>query len=592
MDLLEFTKSGILGYGEEYFENALTAPAYFYDLNLDQIIRYVANERKAYDLSRYFNRLPKDRAVAKERGRVLRALEDEALLDGFLRFSDQLMAARKYAGRYRSAQKEIQRRRFLLDCGTAYVEAVETLKGAFLAREESSAALPQLLCSLKAALEEYTAAPEYQKLCECTAELADGFSGLRVQAAIVRDKLKITKEEDINDNYSKKLKQLFPEQADREEFFENPFQAAKEPGEFESLMIEVFRKNNPELFEKLKNYEKIFSEKEEEAIREKEENINGRRQNFMADWLLVLEQQVQVYLAFRLFAKQMEHTGYPLAYPVFAKQRAVFAGAGQEPAAAGQKQEVLKESPHPEENVCGRQEAVFEITEGYDLALFLKSMYSGQQVVCNDARYDSGEAFLVVTGPNQGGKTTFARSIGQIVYFALMGLEAPCKAAVLPFFNGILTHFSVEESLETGRGKLKEELVRLEPMMHMQEMNKFVVINELFTTAATYDAYIMGKRVMEHFMNRECLGIYVTHIQELADEQKIGAGGCHIVSLSACVDEADSHIRTYKIVRRPAAGAGYAQGLVEKYHLTYPELKERLKERLNMDEQFCLESPK
>lgn len=224
-----------------------------------------------------------------------------------------------------------------------------------------------------------------------------------------------------------------------------------------------------------------------------------------------------------------------------------------------------------------------EMKEGFDLALFLKKHSAANPVVCNGLSMSDTEQFLVVTGPNQGGKTTYARSIGQIVYFSMMGLPAPCRCVKLPFFRGILTHFSVEESLETGRGKLKEELVRLEPMMKKEEKNCFVVINELFTTAATYDAYIMGKRVMEHFMGQDCKGIYVTHIQELADEGTIGDEEHRIVSLVACVDAENPRQRTYEIRRKKAEGIGYAYGLVEKYHLTYQDLKERLQERVGAE---------
>ena len=86
---------------------------------------------------------------------------------------------------------------------------------------------------------------------------------------------------------------------------------------------------------------------------------------------------------------------------------------------------------------------------------------------------------------------------------------------------------------------------------------------------------------MEHFIGQDCFGVYVTHIQELADGKEEGKAckevqAARIVSMAACVDERDSHIRTYRIVRRAPEGVGYAYALVEKYHLTYPELKEWL----------------
>jgi DNA mismatch repair ATPase MutS len=126
----------------------------------------------------------------------------------------------------------------------------------------------------------------------------------------------------------------------------------------------------------------------------------------------------------------------------------------------------------------------------------------------------------------------------------------------------------VEESVETGRGKLMDELVRLAPMMEEHKKGSFVVINELFTTAANYDAQIMGKRVLEHFIGLDCKGIYVTHLKELAENR----GG--VVSLRAMLNE--HGIQTFEIRRGEAEDTACAANQVNKYRLAYEQLKERL----------------
>ncbi|MBP5330678.1 MAG: hypothetical protein J6Y89_02380, partial [Lachnospiraceae bacterium] len=136
------------------------------------------------------------------------------------------------------------------------------------------------------------------------------------------------------------------------------------------------------------------------------------------------------------------------------------------------------------------------------------------------------------------------------------------------FFSYIKTHFTVEESIETGRGKLKEELVRLAPMMDDHQKGTFVIINELFTTAASYDAQIMGKKVIEHFLGLDCMGIYVTHLKELANPRE------GVVSLRAMLN--DQRVQTFRIARGEAEDTPCAENQVNKYRLTYEQLKERL----------------
>ena len=141
-------------------------------------------------------------------------------------------------------------------------------------------------------------------------------------------------------------------------------------------------------------------------------------------------------------------------------------------------------------------------------------------------------------------------------------------AANVHYFNKILTHFTVEESVETGRGKLQEELVRLKPMMHGEGTKDFVIINELFTTAANYDAIIMGQRVLQHFIGQNCKGIYVTHLKELTQAHE------SVVSMRAMLDEQGK--QNHKIVRKEAEDIACAINQVNKYRLKYEQLKERL----------------
>ena len=204
----------------------------------------------------------------------------------------------------------------------------------------------------------------------------------------------------------------------------------------------------------------------------------------------------------------------------------------------------------------------------YDLALAFANQKVDKAVVSNDFLYTGEENFLVVTGPNQGGKTTFARSLGQLVYLTKMGFDVPATAANVHGFSTILTHFSVEESVETGRGKLMDELVRLKPMMEAHVTNAFVVINELFTTAANYDACIMGKKVLEHFIGADCRGIYVTHLKELTTAHP------GVVSMRAMVDS--DNIQSFKICRSQADDSVCAMNQVNKYRLTYEQLQVRL----------------
>lgn len=244
----------------------------------------------------------------------------------------------------------------------------------------------------------------------------------------------------------------------------------------------------------------------------------------MDETLLQVAREVWLYLSFFKVKEQMERAGYTFCLP--------------------------------------EEGDVLEIENGIDLGMALHEKH----VVGNSIQMREGERFLVITGANGGGKTTFARMVGQIVYLAMMGLPIPAKSGKIPYYSTIFSHFSKEESLETGKGKLKEELDRLAPMMQGQERRAFIVLNELFTTAASYDAEIMGHRVMDHFIGLDCTGIYVTHIQALA------RGREEVVSLVAELDPV-SKTRTFEIVRKPAEEGEYENSIIAKYDMVYQQMK-------------------
>ncbi len=295
-----------------------------------------------------------------------------------------------------------------------------------------------------------------------------------------------------------------------------PFASAYRMSELEEELFSIYRKKYPDLFQEIETFAQQYPDPGEETI-------------------LALEQELQYYLAFCRFQQQLEEWDIHLSEPEWAEDK--------EMAAEGL----------------------------YDLALACSNHRQQKKVVSNDFSYKEGEQFFVVNGPNQGGKTTFARSLGQLIYFCKMGFDVPAVWANVHYFDGLLTHFSVEESMETGQGKLMEELSRLAPMMKKETANAFVIINELFTTAAHYDGCVMGAKVLEHFIQNGCRGIYVTHLRELGDTVK------RVVTMTAMLDGTKEHRRTYKILRSKAEEEGYAGDLVKKYELTYEQLAGRLK---------------
>ncbi|MGN0165673.1 MAG: hypothetical protein ACI39R_05775 [Lachnospiraceae bacterium] len=415
----------------------------------------------------------------------------------------------KEARDYLAGSDEID---FMPQKSVLFVTAAERYDQAIKLLENINSAESPEICFAVSETQKYVNTDEYRLFAEQTEKLYSETESFFYRLTLNRDTFTVRCQQSEN-NYFDKIKRAFPDAVDTG--FESPFKSRSTLSHIETESYAAIAKAHPDC---IKNCESF---------------MNTYKNSFLQEFF-DLEFELQLYLSFLLFERYMEDNGFHFTSPVTAK--------------------------------C------FDVNGVYDAALALTLFNHERPVIDNDVFMREEEHFLIVTGPNQGGKTTFARSMGQLVYFSLMGLSVPAMKAAVPYFDGILTHFSVEESTETGQGKLKEELTRLAPMMRGDDKNCFIILNELFTTAATYDASVMGRRVIRHFTENGCTGIYVTHIKELSE----GEG---VVSLVAVCDENDYHKRLYKMIRRPADGIGYAGTLVEKYGLTYDMLIENFKEK-------------
>ena len=522
---MEISVLGINGFApfraDKAVKEAKLMPDFFTDLNLDRILSEMQVRNKEYDLRFLFYSMVDNAQDVRFRQDIYRDMTEKLQKDCLTDFSKAMRSTRARVKLWEETVHAAQKSACFLSAVTEYTDAAAALYQALSKAQPDSFGLQRLCGYLKTLVDD----PKMQLCRETAKALNEERQQLSFHLTVTDEKLEIAAGKK-QETYFDKLKLLFPEQFEAKGekalsdayYLESPFAGETRLGYLETEAIRVYNKLRPEFFEKMAAFEKEYAD-------------------ILHTELYELEEELQFYLSFQNIRYEMEKRGCVFCLPKIT------------------------------------DDGSFSVTDGYDMALAWKNMWDGTKTVANSVEYRAGERFLVVTGPNQGGKTTFARSMGQLVYFAMLGLPVPAREAKVPYFSALLTHFSAEESVESGRGKLKEELIRLGPMMKETRKNCFVILNELFTTAATYDAHIMGGRVLRHFGRQDCRGIYVTHISELTKEE--GA-----VSLVA-VAEGESHKkRTYRLERREAEGTGYAADIVERHNLDADSVKLRLQKRL------------
>lgn len=206
----------------------------------------------------------------------------------------------------------------------------------------------------------------------------------------------------------------------------------------------------------------------------------------------------------------------------------------------------------------------------FDLALAARLADRQACPVQNGFELCGSERILVVTGPNQGGKTTYARMLCQLFYLASLGVRVPGSAAALRLPDRIFTHFG-----KTGAGgadNLCLELLRLREILNQATERSLVLINEIFASVSHSDGLYLGTQMMELLERIGCMAVCVTFLEELA------SCGAHTVSMTSRILPETSDRRSYQILQHAPDGHAYALSLLEKKGLTYDQIMGRLTE--------------
>ncbi|MBR7020820.1 MAG: hypothetical protein IKI15_07170 [Lachnospiraceae bacterium] len=148
----------------------------------------------------------------------------------------------------------------------------------------------------------------------------------------------------------------------------------------------------------------------------------------------------------------------------------------------------------------------------YDLGIALKSL---RLPTVNDITGEDTLLYLI-TGTNNGGKTTFIRSAAVSQLMAQCGMFVPAKAMTTQIFRGIYTHFVRNEDETMTAGKLEEELRRLSRIVDHMKPESVIFLNESFATTSEREGAQIAEDILHAFFDNNVTCFFVTHIYTYA----------------------------------------------------------------------------
>jgi len=144
------------------------------------------------------------------------------------------------------------------------------------------------------------------------------------------------------------------------------------------------------------------------------------------------------------------------------------------------------------------------------LALILEPRIVGNDVNAED------KDLVIITGANEGGKSTFLRSIGLSQLMMQCGMFAPAESFCSNVCGSLFTHYKRKEDATMKSGKLDEELSRMSDIVDNIKSNSMVLFNESFTATNEREGSEIARQIICALLEKRIKVFFVTHLYEFA----------------------------------------------------------------------------
>ena len=311
---------------------------------------------------------------------------------------------------------------------------------------------------------------------------------------------------------------------------------------------------DPQLVPLFKDLSKVLEKVSQPIARElkKYVQINGR---FLAD----LRPELIFFVQALQLIKKLQAAGLPVTYPELAPM---------------------------DDRLC-------QVESAYNLQLALQKLAAGsetppaEQIVTNDIAFGPGGRIALLTGPNQGGKTTYMQSIGLVQILAQLGLPVPGRSARVSPVDAIYSHYPVEEQLELGTGRFGDEARRIRAIFEQATPHSLVLLNESLSTTSPSEGLHLARDIVRALRRLGLRAVFTTHLHELAASalqiNEDTPGDSAVFSLVASRPDGpltgDQPRHSYHIHPGPPIGRSYADQIAARYGISGPQLQELLKDR-------------
>jgi DNA mismatch repair ATPase MutS len=473
------------------------------DLALDRLFTSLASGGlEPFDLYELFIAMPMDAAASRYRQTIAHDLLNAKARAPILTFISGIEQVEQYLQAAAQARQPSGAERWLLDAVLVYTQTIETVSEQMATASWSSKAM----LMFQATLSELKTAEQFLQLSQSSKLVASQLAMIRYQLLLEDNTITVDRSESTNQGYRDHLQTLFERFGDIGTQLPANAPSYRSRTHIDDRILTILARIFPEEFSDLSAF----------AL---------EHHSFIAPWIPRLEREFIFYLAWFEEILGFAARGLEWTMPTLNERAGI---------------------QHAE--------------DFYDLALAHDLQQAPTPPITNQWHLDDDESITVITGPNNGGKTTYARSVGQLYVIAALGLPVGASVAQLTLAPSVATIFSEREAVDRATGRLEDEVLRIQAFFRSTEPQTLLIANEVFSSTSVDDAIALGRLLIERCQDRQVRSIIVTFVDELA---KPTPG---LVSLVAMIDEV-THQRSYRFERRPPQGRAQALELALEHGL-------------------------
>lgn len=229
------------------------------------------------------------------------------------------------------------------------------------------------------------------------------------------------------------------------------------------------------------------------------------------------------------------------------------------------------------------------LTNGYTLPTFNKKgeiqIINGRHPVVeklinepfieNDVHFTENENFIILTGPNMAGKSTYMKQIALICIMAQIGMHVPAASANLSIIDKFLTRIGASDDIITGQSTFMVEMSEVANILNNATKKSLIILDEVGRGTSTYDGLSIATAISTYIHDKIGANtIFATHYHELNElEDKYD----RVINYRINVEEKNSKVIFLRTISKGSADRSYGNYVAKLAGLPYEVLKESKK---------------